>query len=131
MRAVRLEPKTAGFAGLVNGVLRNLVRRRDEFLALAESGDFDAPPWLAQRWRRTYGEAEARRIIQMQMREPPLDLTTKSEPAGWAERLGGLVLPTGSVRLVTRDPVVSLEGFDEGEWWVQDAAAALPARLVA
>jgi 16S rRNA (cytosine967-C5)-methyltransferase len=130
VRAVRLEPKTAGFAGLVNGVLRNLVRRRDEFLALAESGDFDAPPWLAQRWRRTYGEAGARSIIQMQMREPPLDLTTKSQAARWAERLGGLLLPTGSVRLSTREPIVALEGFDEGEWWVQDAAAALPARLL-
>ncbi len=130
VRAVRLEPKSAGFAGLVNGVLRNLVRRREEFLALAEGGDFDAPPWLAQRWRRTYGEAEARRIIQMQMREPPLDLTTKSQAAAWAERLGGVLLPTGSVRLLTRKPIIELEGFDEGEWWVQDAAAALPARLL-
>ncbi|CAN3991426.1 RsmB/NOP family class I SAM-dependent RNA methyltransferase [Methylocystis bryophila] len=130
VRAVRLEPKTAGFAGLVNGVLRNLARRRDEFLALAESGEFDAPPWLAQRWRRTYGEAETKRIVQMQMREPPLDLTTKSQPAFWAERLGGVVLPTGSVRLSTRQPIVELEGFADGEWWVQDAAAALPARLL-
>jgi len=130
VRAVRLEPKSAGFAGLVNGVLRNLVRQREEFLALAESGDHDAPPWLAQRWRKNYGDALARRIIQMQMCEPPLDLTTKSDAASWAERLGGVVLPTGSVRLLTREAIVALEGFNEGEWWVQDAAAALPARLL-
>ena len=130
VRAVRLEPKSAGFAGLVNGVLRNLVRRREEFLALADSGDYDAPPWLAQRWRKNYGEALARRITQMQMCEPPLDLSTKSDAASWAERLGGVVLPTGSVRLMTREAIVTLAGFDEGEWWVQDAAAALPARLL-
>jgi len=130
VRAVRLEPKNAGFAGLVNGVLRNMARRRDEFLALAESGEFDAAPWLAQRWRKAYGEAAAKEIVAMQMLEPPLDLTTKSDPAGWAERLGGVVLPTGSVRLLARTPIPDLEGYADGEWWVQDAGAALPARML-
>ncbi len=51
-------------------------------------------------------------------------------PAGWAEKLGGRVLPTGSVRAVVHGPVPSLPGYAEGAWWVQDAAAALPARLL-
>ena len=55
----------------------------------------------------------------------------KTEPEAWAERLGGIVLPTGSVRLLERTPVRELPGFAEGAWWVQDAAAALPARLLA
>jgi 16S rRNA (cytosine967-C5)-methyltransferase len=131
VRATKLEPKTAAFANLVNGVLRNLLRRRDEFLELAATGDYDAPPWLAQRWRKTYGEEAARAIAAMLMREPPLDLTVKSDPEGWAERLDGVVLPTGSVRLRNRAPVTELPGYAEGEWWVQDAAAALPARLLA
>ncbi len=131
VRAARLEPKTAGFAGLVNGALRNLVRRRDEFLALAAEGDHDAPAWLMQRWRKNYGEKTARAIVAMHMQEAPLDLTVKSDPKGWAERLDGVVLPTGSVRLRTRTPVSELEGYAEGEWWVQDAGAALPARLLA
>ena len=131
VRATRLEPKTAGFAGLVNGVLRNLARRREEFLALGAGGEFDAPSWLFQRWRKAYGEQAARAIVAMQMQEPPLDLTVKSDADGWAERLGGVVLPTGSVRLTTHTPIAELAGYDEGEWWVQDAAAALPARLVA
>ena len=130
VRAVRLEPKSAGFAGLVNAVLRNLARQREEFLALAESGEFDAPPWLAQRWRKTYGDAAAKEIIAMQMLEPPLDLTVKSDPADWARRLDGVVLPTGSVRLSSRLPIAELDGYAEGEWWVQDAGAALPARLL-
>ncbi len=130
VRATRLEPKLAGFAGVINGVLRNLARQREEFLALAENGEFDAPPWLALRWRKTYGVEAAKAIIAMQMLEPPLDLTVKSDPSGWAERLGGVVLPTGSVRLLTRQPIMELPGYAEGEWWVQDAGAALPARLL-
>lgn len=130
VRAVRLEPKSAPLAGLVNAVLRNLARRREEFLTQAQTGEFDTPPWLAQRWRKTYGEAAARAISAMHMLEPPLDLTVKSEPGVWAERLDGIVLPTDSVRLVSRTAIAELAGYAEGEWWVQDAAAALPARLL-
>lgn len=131
VRAARLEPKTAGFSGLVNGVLRNLARRREEFLDVAASGEHDAPPWLAQRWRKHYGEDTARAIAAMHMLEPPLDVSVKDDPAGWAERLDGVVLPTGSVRLRTHAPITELPGYEDGEWWVQDAAAALPARLLA
>jgi 16S rRNA (cytosine967-C5)-methyltransferase len=130
VRATRLEPKTAPFAGLVNGVLRNLVRRREEFLALAHSQELDTPPWLAQRWRKAYGEAAERAIAAIHIEEPALDLSVKADPELWAQRLDGVVLPTGSVRLRTRTPVTELEGYKEGEWWVQDAAAALPARLL-
>lgn len=130
VRAVRLEPKSSGFAGLVNGVLRNLQRRREEFLELAAGGEFDTPPWLAQRWRKAYGESAAKAVAAMHMLEPPLDLSVKSDAAGWAKRLDGVVLPTGSVRLQSRVPIAELDGYGEGEWWVQDAAAALPARLL-
>lgn len=131
VRATRLEPKTAPFAGLVNGVLRNLVRRRDEFLELAANGDYDTPPWLMLRWRKNYGDEAARAIVAMHMREPPLDLTVKTDAALWAERLDGALLPTGSVRLRSRAAISELAGYADGEWWVQDAAAALPARLLA
>jgi 16S rRNA (cytosine967-C5)-methyltransferase len=130
VRAARLEPKTAPFAGLVNAVLRNLVRRREEFLAEAESLELDTPPWLAQRWRKIYGEEAERAIAAIHVKEPPLDVTVKSDPELWAKRLDGVVLPTGSVRLRTRAPVAELDGYKDGEWWVQDAAAALPARLL-
>ncbi|MGJ0393682.1 MAG: RsmB/NOP family class I SAM-dependent RNA methyltransferase [Methylocystis sp.] len=131
VRATKLEPKSSAYAGMVNGVLRNLLRRRDEFLALAASGDHDAPAWLAQRWRKAYGDDAARAIIAAHMLEPPLDVSVKSDPQDWAERLDGVVLPTGSVRLRTHAPIAELAGYNDGEWWVQDAAAALPARLLA
>ncbi|MCX8255701.1 MAG: MFS transporter, partial [Beijerinckiaceae bacterium] len=130
VRAARLEKRTAPFAALVNAVLRNIARARDEVLATSDPLDQDVPGWLAQRWRKAYGEETARAIAAANRREPTLDLTAKADAAGWAERLGGRLLPTGSIRLETHEAIESLPGYDEGAWWVQDAAAALPAALL-
>jgi 16S rRNA (cytosine967-C5)-methyltransferase len=130
VRATRLEPKNAGFANLVNGVLRNLIRRRDEFLGQSDPLDDDIPHWLAARWRRIYGEDAAHAIASAFGDEPTLDLTVKADAAAWAGKLGGRLLPTGSIRLESHAPIPELVGYEEGEWWVQDAAAALPARIL-
>jgi 16S rRNA (cytosine967-C5)-methyltransferase len=130
VKAVRADPVSAPFAGLANAVLRAIARDRDAILANSDPLDDDTPAWLAQRWRSTYGESVTRAIALAHRSEPTLDLSVKSDPSGWAGRLGGVVLPTGSVRLDTHAPVAELEGYAEGEWWVQDAAAALPARLL-
>ncbi|HKA99243.1 MAG TPA: RsmB/NOP family class I SAM-dependent RNA methyltransferase, partial [Methyloceanibacter sp.] len=71
-----------------------------------------------------------RKIAEAHLNEPPLDLTVKSEPERWAEKLSGRVLPGGSVRLLPKGRIDALPGFDEGAWWVQDVAASLPARLL-
>ena len=130
VRATRLDAGAAPFAALVNAVLRNLARARDEILAGSDPLDDDTPHWLAQRWRAAYGEATARAIARAHRDEPTLDISVKSDAEGWARRLGGVVLPTGSVRLESHVPIAELEGYAAGEWWVQDAAAALPARLL-
>ena len=130
VRAARLEKRTAPFAALVNAVLRNLARSRDEVLAASDPLDHDVPGWLAQRWRKTYGEETARAIAAANRREPTLDISVKADAADWAGRLGGRLLPTGSIRLETHEAIESLPGYDEGAWWVQDAAAALPATLL-
>ncbi|MEP2745834.1 RsmB/NOP family class I SAM-dependent RNA methyltransferase, partial [Bauldia litoralis] len=76
------------------------------------------------------GEETPRAIAPAHLVEPSLDLTVKEDAAGWAEKLGGIVLPSGTVRLVPTGRVADLPGYAEGAWWVQDAAAALPARLL-
>jgi 16S rRNA (cytosine967-C5)-methyltransferase len=130
VRAARAEPAAAPFAALVNGVLRNVARERREILDGSDALDDDTPAWLAARWRANYGESTAHAIALANRDEPTLDLSVKSDAEGWARRLGGIVLPTGSVRLESHVPIADLEGYSEGEWWVQDAAAALPARLL-
>jgi 16S rRNA (cytosine967-C5)-methyltransferase len=130
VKAARAEAASAPFAALANAVLRAIARDRDQILASSDPLDDDTPAWLAQRWRSTYGESIARLIAAAHRSEPTLDLSVKGAAAGWAERLQGIALPTGSVRLDTHAPVAELEGYADGEWWVQDAAAALPARLL-
>jgi 16S rRNA (cytosine967-C5)-methyltransferase len=131
VRAARADPAAAPFAAVVNGVLRNIAREKQEILAASDAFDDDTPAWLAARWRAAFGEAQARAIAEAHRQEPTLDLSVKSDPEGWARRLGGIVLPTGSVRLEAHRPIRELEGYESGDWWVQDAAAALPAKLLA
>jgi 16S rRNA (cytosine967-C5)-methyltransferase len=118
------------FKGLANAVLRRLAREKEAIRAGFDAARLDTPDWLWHRWAKTYGETRAHKIAEMHLIEPSLDLTVKSDPDGWAARLGGIVLPTGSVRLVPSGPIEELAGYADGEWWVQDAAAALPARLL-
>jgi len=87
------------------------------------------PPWLLARWVAHYGETVARDIAVALGYDPSLDITVKSDAEQWATRLHGEILPTGSVRTLLQGSVTMLPGFTEGQWWVQDAAAALPARL--
>ena len=125
------DPRTARFAALVNGVLRSLARGKDEELAPMLATTMDAPAWFAERLTAAFGKDKATAILAAHRVEAPVDFTVKSDPALWAGRLGGIVLPTGGVRVEKLAANVSeLPGFAEGEWWVQDAAAALPARLL-
>ena len=117
-----------GFAKLMNAVLRKVANNGQAILDELPSGS-DLPQWLYTRWRTSYGEAAAQ-IAEALLIEPPLDISVKDDAAGWAERLFGTVTPTGSVRLTEHAPVDSLPGFSTGAWWVQDAAAALPAKLL-
>lgn len=130
VRAAKADVKTAGFAGLLNAVLRSAIREREKLLAELDPLVDETPGWLAQRWRRAWGDERAQAIAAAHLREPTLDVTVRDDAAGWAEKLGGAVLPTGSVRIAAHTPVPDMPGYDDGEWWVQDAAAALPARLL-
>ena len=131
VRLARGERRLQHAAGLVNAVLRRVARERAAILASADPLAVDTPAWLAERWTAAYGLERARAVAAGHAAAASVDLTVKTEPEAWAERLGGIVLPTGSVRLLERTPIRELPGFAEGAWWVQDAAAALPARLLA
>jgi 16S rRNA (cytosine967-C5)-methyltransferase len=116
------------YAPLINAVLRRIAREdKDRISALDPL--IDTPPWLRERWIENYGEAITRQVAAAHALEPPLDLSVKDDAPAWAAQLHGLLLPTGTVRVAAHGPVPALPGYDEGAWWVQDAAAALPAKL--
>jgi 16S rRNA (cytosine967-C5)-methyltransferase len=129
VRLVQSDRRAAKYAGLVNAVLRRCAREGQPLIDEVKSQTLDVPPWLLARWIAHYGDARARDIAVAIGHEPSLDITVKSDAAQWATRLHGEVLPTGSVRTLLQGSVTMLPGFTEGQWWVQDAAAALPARL--
>jgi 16S rRNA (cytosine967-C5)-methyltransferase len=128
VRLAQADRRAVKYTGLVNAVLRRCAREGRALLAETDP-TCDVPPWLLARWTATYGAVTAREIASAIGHEPSLDLTVKSEPGSWATRLHGELLPTGTVRTLLQGAVPMLPGFAEGQWWVQDAAAALPARL--
>ncbi len=128
VRLAQADRRAARYAGLINAVLRRVAQSRSA--PLADQATRDTPQWLLARWTKHYGADTARAIAAANGHEPALDLTVKSEPESWAEHLHGRVLPMGTVRTLAQGAISLLPGFREGAWWVQDAAAALPARLL-
>ncbi len=128
VRLAQADRRAARYGGLINAVLRRVAQSCGA--ARADQASRDTPKWLLARWTKRYGAETARAIAAANGHEPALDLTVKSEPESWAERLRGRLLPTGTVRTFAQGAVSMLPGFSEGAWWVQDAAAALPARLL-
>lgn len=117
------------FDKLTNAVLRRTSERGSELLTSGSGARLNFPAWLWQRWVTAYGESAAGQIARASQTEAALDLTAKTDAPGWAVRLGGELLPTGSIRLAEHARIEDMPGFEDGAWWVQDAAAALPARL--
>lgn len=114
--------------GLVNAILRRLAREGAGLARGQDADRYNTPDWLWANWSAAYGEDTARAIAHAHAQPPPLDLTPRAEPAIWAVELDGRLLPNGTIRRETT-VVEELPGYAEGAWWVQDAAAALPARL--
>ncbi len=113
---------------LVHGVLGRLLRAPSPLGAVPTLPQ----PW-AGRWRAAYGPAALGTMAAALAGEPPLDLTLRDAAgtSAWVERLGGVSLAPGHVRLQAPGAIEALPGFAEGAWWVQDLAASLPARLLA
>jgi 16S rRNA (cytosine967-C5)-methyltransferase len=115
--------------GLVNAVLRRLSVEGEKLAQMQDAARLNTPDWLWRSWSSTYGEATARAIAGAHLKEAPLDLTLRENSDGWCGRLEATLLPTGTLRRAPGGSIAALPGYAEGVWWVQDAAAALPARL--
>jgi 16S rRNA (cytosine967-C5)-methyltransferase len=118
---------TAGMAGLVNAVLRNVAGEADKWRSLPVPR---LPKWLRKPLIDDFGKTVVEAMEAAHYHGAPLDLTPKADATALAQMLECEVLPTGSVRLAGPGQVSALPGFVTGDWWVQDAAAALPARVL-
>jgi 16S rRNA (cytosine967-C5)-methyltransferase len=122
-----LEPHLKGFA---NAVLRRLAREGVALLGNRDPARLNTPQWLWDSWTASYGEETTRAIATAHLVEAPLDITPRSNAEFWAGRLDGELLASGTIRRSAGGSIAELPGFAEGAWWVQDAAAALPVRLL-
>ena len=125
-------PRLAPYRGLVNAVLRR-ASREHRAIAELDAPRLNTPDWLWRSWAQAYGVARCRAIAEAHLKEPPLDLSPCTDTEDRAEALCAALaaerLPGGTLRLRGAGEVTRLAGYEAGEWWVQDAAAALPARL--
>lgn len=121
----RANKKTAGMAGLVNAVLRQITV--EEWAKLPKPR---LPKWLRKPLVDDFGKETVAAIEAAHYRGAPLDLTPKGDASAVADATGGTLLPNGSIRIDERVQVSALAGYDAGDWWVQDAAASLPARIM-
>jgi 16S rRNA (cytosine967-C5)-methyltransferase len=128
VRLAETDRATRPFKGLINAVLRGILRGPAPG---APDPEHLLPDWLFARWRAAFGEAPARQIAATIIAEPATDVTPRDPAdAELAELLDAEALPGGSLRMRQRGDVTAWPGYAEGRWWVQDAAAAVPARLL-
>ena len=115
--------------GLINASLKRIATDHQNGTGFKANPSANYPDWLKTRLIADWGQARADALMAMLLDPPALDLTTKNAPETWAGRLGGVALPQGSVRLGDGTPQ-NLEGYKEGQWWVQDAAASMAVKLL-
>jgi 16S rRNA (cytosine967-C5)-methyltransferase len=116
--------------GLVNAIMRRATREGQALVERQDAPRLNTPDWLWRSWLQAYGPDATRAIALSHLSEAPLDFTLRGDIDGWVEKLEAQLLPTGTLRRLSGGAVRDLPGFAEGAWWVQDAAAALPARLL-
>lgn len=117
--------------GFANAVLRRIANDGKDWVEKQDVARLNTPEWLLKIWIEDFGLRSAIDIAMANVVEPHLDVTLKrgDTSSDWAETLQAKVLPTGSLRLSQHKLVQDLPGYEDGMWWVQDAAAAIPARL--
>ncbi|MEQ9694428.1 RsmB/NOP family class I SAM-dependent RNA methyltransferase [Shimia sp. SDUM112013] len=121
--------RTQSMKGLVNAVLRKVAATGPESWQGLRAPRL--PRWLRDPLVMAYGSEDVAAMERAHFEGAPLDLTAKADPEKLAAAVGGKVLPTGSVRVEAGQQVSTLPAYEAGDWWVQDAAAALPVQVLA
>ncbi|HEY0034961.1 MAG TPA: RsmB/NOP family class I SAM-dependent RNA methyltransferase [Devosia sp.] len=129
VEATKRDPKARHLSGLMNAVLRNAQANSAKFGMLSD--DLLIPDTFGDTWLSAYGEEAIDGFSDALLAGAPLDLTFKNDDRALIDQLGAERVMADTVRIEQRDrPVEALPGYGEGHWWVQDAASAIPARLL-
>lgn len=121
--------RTATMKGMTNAVLRKVAAEGpDGWGKLAKPR---IPGWLRGPLKDAYTPQIVAAMEAAHFAGAPLDITVKGDVAAANDALKGNILPTGSIRLANAGQVSALPGFDAGDWWIQDAAAAIPVMIMA
>lgn len=132
VRVAKSSRSTARLSGLVNAVGRRLAEQGAAIVAEQDATAMSLPDWLETRLSTDWGRDTTRAIAAAHLVPAPHDLTLQmpDDADAMAQELDATILPTGSIRLNGRPQISALPGYAQGAWWVQDAAAAIPAGLV-
>lgn len=127
----KLDKNARHFAGLANAVLRRVAEEGPALIASVADQHLNTPIWLWRELVKAYGAETAIAITKAHLVEAAIDVSVKSNAESWAVALSGECLPSHAIRLHEKSPAIPLRaGFNEGAWWVQDAASALPITLL-
>jgi 16S rRNA (cytosine967-C5)-methyltransferase len=132
MIETKLSKKLQYLKNPVNAILRNVDRDREQLLKKFGNTRLNFPKWLLKSWDARFGNAIVKEMIAVCLEEAPLDITIKPQlkSEDWANSLQGKVVRENTVRLEKSGKINDLAGYHEGEWWVQDITATLPASLL-
>ncbi|GAA6212485.1 transcription antitermination factor NusB [Hyphomicrobiales bacterium 4NK60-0047b] len=135
VRLAKRSDKSRHLAKLVNAILRQVTRAEPKELTPPEGNNINVPELWKQRWVKQYGETVASKIAKASLEPAALDIIVKENAASWATKLNGRIIggennsPGYGIRKDHRGIVTELEGFTDGDWWVQDYSAHLPCTL--
>ncbi len=135
VRLAKRSDKSRHLAKLVNAILRQVTRAKPDELTPSEGALINIPKLWRTRWAKHYGEQVASKIAKACLEPPALDIIVKQDALDWASKLNGRVFGAHEsqdgygLRKDHRGIVTELDGFAEGQWWVQDFSAHLPCTL--
>ena len=124
-----VELSGAKWKGLVNAVSREVLRNREKAKKYLDESD-KIPKWLLSRWRKNWHNNYTDLINEILILDPPIDLCIKNNASHWAKKLNGKKIRNNSIRINTSGLISKINGYDDGEWWIQDYSSQIPVTLM-
>jgi 16S rRNA (cytosine967-C5)-methyltransferase len=115
--------------GLINGVSREILRNKTKANKYLDDSN-KVPNWLLNRWKKDWKKNYNNIISGHLVLNPPIDIHVKNNTDQWAKKLSGKKIGNNSIRLYRSGLISKLDGYEEGEWWVQDYSSQIPVALL-